>query len=108
MRQVEVEGIRWLEVKVLNEENIWEEICIDSICVSSFSPSAVQLIYSCAAANEVLTNVIEMHAACIGIDGAASAATSVTQLVKFSACSNHVLPFPYCTVTICLRQGFLS
>ena len=59
MRQVEeVEGIRWLEVKVLNEENNWEEICIDSICVSSFSPSAVQLIYSCAAANEVLTNKI--------------------------------------------------
>ena len=42
MRQVEeVEGIRWLEVKVLNEENNWEEICIDSICVSSFPPSAV-------------------------------------------------------------------
>ena len=74
MRQVEVEGIRWLEVKVLNEENNWEEICIDSICVSSFSPSAVQLIYSCAAANEVLTNVIEMYAL-----GAASAASSVTQ-----------------------------
>ena len=74
MRQVEVEGIRWLEVKVLNEENNWEEICIDSICVSSFSPSAVQLIYSCAAANEVLTNVIEMYAL-----GAVSAAASVTQ-----------------------------
>ena len=69
-----MEGIRWLEVKVLNEENNWEEICIDSICVSSFSPSAVQLIYSCAAANEVLTNVIEMYAL-----GAASAASSVTQ-----------------------------
>ena len=56
--QVEVEGIWWLEVKVLNEENNREEICIDSICVSSFSPSAVP-VYSCAAANYMLFNDIE-------------------------------------------------
>ena len=94
MRQVEVEGIRWLEVKVLNEENNWEEICIDSICVSSFSPSAVQVMYSCAAANEVLTNVIEMYA-CIRVDGAA---TAVRQLFKMH-CIYHLytaIPLLHC------------
>ena len=95
MRQVEVEGIRWLEVKVLNEENICKEIA-STVSVFPLFPLQLYNLYTAVQLlTEVLTNVIEMHAACIDIDGAASAATSVTQLVRMQCMFDSPTAIPF-------------